>query len=417
MEDRQTAALHVAKYIRSNPVVLVCLVLILAAAGFSLPRYQPYFFSFEHKYADLRTRLLSPRLEQQYGDIIFVQITESELEGMTYRSPIDRAWLADLVLSLDEENPSVIALDILIDQPTEIEKDLRLVKVLSEAKTPIVLASVDDRFNLTPAQKAYNQQYIEKSGALSGFVNVTADPDDFIRKLPFSIDPEHPDSFADVVAGVITGHLPPKPKPWERISWLQDLDHKTKAFSERPANFVKMFPAKNDITGKIILVGADLPSTDKHKTPFAGQGRMKTGTSGSYILTQIIAQRLDGRRLMLIPPLIEFCLYVLSALAGLIIIANSVSFGNKARLFSTLGLVAILVDLIFFKFFSLLVPTAMILFVLALSSSLPTIFVRVKRALYGFKPSSKRSLLGKRSSLEKNAVQQTKPCQEKVLDQ
>ena len=111
MEGGEQQILNVAQFIRSKTWLLLLLTLMIALAGYFLPRYQPYFFSFEHKHADLRTRLLSPGLSEQYKDIVFVKITEAELEQMIYRSPIDRGWLADLVISLDKQQAAVIALD------------------------------------------------------------------------------------------------------------------------------------------------------------------------------------------------------------------------------------------------------------------------------------------------------------------
>lgn len=210
-------------------------------------------------------------------------------------------------------------------------------------------------------------------------MNITADEDDIIRELPVSVDPEFAHSFADVTAKYVIGQMPPKPIFKERISWLRALDSKTKPFPEKPASFVKDFPDKNDLAGKVVLVGADLPATDKHKTPFAGAGRVKKGDSGSRILAQIIAQRLDGRRVTMLPSIYEFTLYLLAALSGLLIAANPGALSQKAKILSILGTIALLTDLFFFKFFSLLIPTAMVLFTLGLAAGLPALYVKLAK--------------------------------------
>ena len=170
--------LSVAQYIRSKTGLLLILTLLLAGICFLLPRYQPYFFSFEHGNADLRTRILSTSHGEQYKDLVFVKITEAELEQMTYRSPIDRAWLSELIAVIDKRGPAVIAIDVLIDQPTEPSKDAMLIKTLKAAKSPIVLASVDKRARPTPNQVKYSRDFINMTGARSGFVNFNGDEDD-----------------------------------------------------------------------------------------------------------------------------------------------------------------------------------------------------------------------------------------------
>ena len=276
--------LSIAKYIRSKTWLLLLLTVLLALLGFLLPRYQPYFFSFEDGNADLRTRILSPSHGEQYKDIVFVKITEAELEQMIYRSPIDRAWLSKLIKVIDQRDPAVIAIDILIDQRTEINKDDLLLETLKSAKSPIVLASADKRSKPTPKQYQYNREFIISANALSGFVNFNADEDDIIRELPTSVEQDFPHSFADVVVKAAIGKMPPKPKFKERISWLKSIDQQRKPFPGKPASFVLADPAGLDLTGKIVLIGADLKGIDKHKTPFADEGRVKKGTAGAEIL-------------------------------------------------------------------------------------------------------------------------------------
>lgn len=378
MLDENNQMLCVAQAIRSKKHLLIGLTLSVASLCYSLPRSQPYFFSFEHKHADMRTALLSPRLETVYNRLVFVSITEAEMEQMIYRSPIDRAWIANLVTVIDGQAPAVIAIDIQIDQPTEPAKDEVLIAALKNAKSPIVLSTIDSRLKLTERQKFYSQEFVTRSGAASGFVNVPADEDDIIRALPVSVDADHPYSFADVIVNSVTGVMPSKPSFGERIAWLRNLDQKTSVFPGKPASAVILNPEAFDLKNKVVLIGADLPSTDKHKTPFAGEGRVKKGESGSRILAQIIAQKLDGRRVTMLPNYLEFILYLIAAMAGLLISANPKSLAGKAKIFSVLGVVALLTDLIFFKFLSTLVPTAMVIFTLGLAAGLPALYIKLK---------------------------------------
>ena len=391
MSGGEDHTLSVAQFICSKTWLLLVLATLLALLGFLLPRYQPYFFSFEHGNADLRTRILSPSHGEQYKDIVLIKITETELEQMTYRSPIDRAWLSNLVNVIDRRDPAVIAIDILIDQPTEPEKDALLLKTLMAAQSPIVLASVDKRSRPTPNQTIYNSDFIKATNVLSGFVNFSGDEDDIIRELPRSIDPDFPHSFADVVVEAATGTLPPKPKFKERISWLKSIDQQRKPFPGKPAGFVLAAPAELNLEGKIVLIGADLKGIDKHKTPFADQGRVKSGTSGTEILAQVIAQRLDGRRITMLPEALEFILYLIAAFSGFLISASAKAISQKAKIISIMGIAALTIDVFFFKFLSVLIPMAMVLLTLGFAVGLPALFVKIT-GLINFIFGKKRTL-------------------------
>ena len=116
---------------------------------------------------------------------------------------------------------------------------------------------------------------------------------------------------------------------------------------------------------------------DRHKTPFADEGRVKKGTAGAEILSQVIAQRLDGRRMTMLPDALEFILYLIAALSGFLIAASAKAISQKAKILSVLGFVALGTDIIFFKFFSIIIPTAMVLFTLGLALGLPALYVKI----------------------------------------
>lgn len=372
------SAIIAAQGIKRRRLILTALVLILAFLGFLLPRYQPFFFSFEHTYADVRTMILSPVRADQHSEIVLIKITEGEIREMKHRSPIDRKWLADLIANFDAREPAVIAVNVLIDQPTDPSKDDELVIVLQNLNAKAVVVSADSRFKMTPAQKNYNSQFISKAGVLSGFVNTPADENDIIRELPHAIEAQYPDSFADVVVKAKTGALPPKPRPREQISWLRDIDHKTPAIKAIPAIFARDFPDSVDLKRKVVLIGGDLPGIDKHKTPFSKLGRVNEGTSGSNIMSQIIAQRLDGRRVNMLPFIPEFIAYIFAALSGFLIAASQRAFLQKARIVLGVTIGAFILDAIAFKALSLLLPTAMILFTFSLAVCLPYNWVKIR---------------------------------------
>ena len=79
----------------------------------------------------------------------------------------------------------------------------------------------------------------------------------------------------------------------------------------------------------------------------------------------------------MLPNPLEFILYLIAALSGLLIAASAKALSHKAKILSFMGIAALVIDVISFKFFSVLIPTAMVLFTLGLALGLPALFVKI----------------------------------------
>ena len=126
MDDRST-------FSKSNILVVfwaICIALLSVASVNSLPMIRVA----ENLLYDLRISYLSSANDQS-NEIIIVGITEDTLSAMPYRSPIDRQFVSDLILELDNKGVKAIAVDILFDQPTEPMKDAVLRKTLGSTRT------------------------------------------------------------------------------------------------------------------------------------------------------------------------------------------------------------------------------------------------------------------------------------------
>jgi class 3 adenylate cyclase len=79
------------------------------------------------------------------------------------------------------------------------------------------------------------------------------------------------------------------------IAWHGQPDAQTPPFRTFPSHAVPVLPDAW-IAGKIVLLGADLSLTDRHRTPFAVAREGREGTiAGITIQAHILAQLLDGR--------------------------------------------------------------------------------------------------------------------------
>ena len=268
---------------------LWCITVLLALAS---PRYVPFVQVTENWASDMRVYALSPP-KAQHPEIVIVALTEDTLSALPYRSPVDRGFLADLIEALIAKNAKAIGLDILFDQATETGKDARLRTLMASSKVPIVAGWTDKATGLTDRQVAYQKEYLE--GIRRGYSNLLKDPEDGTVRFMFpgrNIDGRFEKSFTGEIAASLNRALP---EGKVRILYRGKPDTETKIFPSFPAHAAKFMPA-SWFEGKIVLIGADLPFEDRHRTPFAaGLGLQGGEFPGVLVQAHMLAQILEGK--------------------------------------------------------------------------------------------------------------------------
>ena len=129
---------------------------LIASTG---THYLSFLKNLETIAGDIRLAALQ-RPEPQSQDIVVAAITESTLSRFAYRSPVDRAFLADMLEALDKKQPRAIGIDLLFDQPTEIAKDDRLRATLRAMKTPVFVSYSNDPAVVDEDQRAYLDDFV-----------------------------------------------------------------------------------------------------------------------------------------------------------------------------------------------------------------------------------------------------------------
>ena len=119
--------------------VLAGLVLVAASRAKLLPA-APDKFTY-----DWRTYLLAEQAPHPRDDIAIIRIDERSLTGYNYVSPIDRGLIAEIVKRVDEAGAKAIGLDVIVDRPTEPQKDAALAEAIRQAHAPVILGAVDGR--------------------------------------------------------------------------------------------------------------------------------------------------------------------------------------------------------------------------------------------------------------------------------
>ena len=337
MSNRNNAIQKANQY----PTLRILLGLIyvgaLSAGLFFLPRMAPTLLEVEHWTADWRSALFSDQIESQYPDIAVITISEETLADYPYRSPIDRGLLERLVKFADRAGAKAIGLDIIFDQPTEVMKDKNLHDAFNKAQTKIVLGALDERVDLNEKQRSYQTDYVFSQKNSVGYLNVRRDADGVIR---YTAPPaatttnggteaaaaaaRYPVSFAGRMAE--TTGIKDVASP-DRISWMKPPKDGSDIFLKIPAEIITKFgddpnnPLAQNIAGKLknklVLIGADFKSEDRHPTPLTKLSG--ENMAGILVHAQILAQILDGRHIHHLATLYEWPILIAIALIGLIL--------------------------------------------------------------------------------------------------
>ena len=227
-------------------------------------------------------------------DIVVVAVDEETLSTLPYRSPIDRAFLADLVARIDRARPAVVGLDILIDQASEPAKDLALLSTLRSAKTPIVMGFATRADGLTDKQATFLKEAL--AGLDKGLVTLLRERDDgTVRDLTAGrvVDGDWQDGLAAAMAERMGAAVPRAGDPG-RITYFSDAEGRPHRFPIYPAHVAASLPDAW-FAGKAVLIGAMLPTADLHQTPFTTALGAETGLiHGVLIHAQMLAQMLAG---------------------------------------------------------------------------------------------------------------------------
>ena len=302
--------------------VLAGLVLVAASRAKLLPA-APDKFTY-----DWRTYFLAEQAPHPRDDIAIIRIDERSLTGYNYVSPIDRGLIAEIVKRVDEAGAKAIGLDVIVDRPTEPQKDAALAEAIRQAHAPVILGAVDGRGGESAEGLAFQEDFIAKTGRQAGHIFFAAERDDLTlgdQAVRFMLPPsQHPHrlSLAQALAD-LDGKKPEPASPlifWRRPPASGGADLFT-AFTVpphrdgdgNPKGSVLPESWRGALAGKIVLIGGGFRDRDLHLTPLTVASREPI--HGVGIHAQILAQLRDGRSIHEMPWWVEFL--IAAAVAGL----------------------------------------------------------------------------------------------------
>jgi len=254
-------------------------------------QYLTFLSSLENVAGDIRIAALQPP-QPQSKDIVIAAINEDTLAQFPYRSPVDRQFIANTLKTLEQKGARMIGVYILFDQPTEEAKDAALKKTLRELKVPAFVSYSNTPGIVNDEQLAYLNDMVPEN--MRAGANLATDPfDSSVRWIYPGEDAKGmPKGFvrkAAELAGIQT------PNKLVEIAWKPRLDMETPPFPIYPAHALAVLP-NEWFAGKIVLVGAVLSITDRHRTPLAVVSDEDGNMPGIMVQAHGIAQYLEGRQ-------------------------------------------------------------------------------------------------------------------------
>ena len=285
------SALTLDRRVRSvlGAIVIALSAAVIASTG---THYLSFLKNLETIAGDIRLAALQ-RPEPQSQDIVVAAITESTLSRFAYRSPVDRAFLADLLEALDKKHPRAIGIDLLFDQPTEIAKDDRLRATLRAMKTPIFVSYSNDPAVVDEDQRAYLDAFVPPE--MRAAATLLTDPFDGTVRWTYGGENRlgEPMGFPRRALKAI-GRKTNRENV--ELAWRPRPDAETLPFPMFPIDALALLPDAWT-KDKVVLIGAVLSITDRHRTPLAIVREGDDGNMpGILVQAQGVSQLLEGRR-------------------------------------------------------------------------------------------------------------------------
>ncbi len=288
--------------------------------------------SVDHWTGDLRARLQAPRLASEHPRVTLVTIDEEMMMTQAVRSPISREMLARTVTAIAAAKPAAIGLDFIFGQPTPFDRELaQSIRTASESGVPVVLGTLQAEWHrarpLPEALLAAQTAFLALAGdPPSGHLYLREERDGVVRArgVPPKGAAESP-SFAAAVAKAGGGSAASlerlnDPGTALRIDWLgKPRDASLAPFAQIPAAQLIGGVAPelaHLLTGRVVLVGADLAGTDQRRTPLTGTEETLAGVA---VHAHITAQILDNRHFRLLPVPLALGLTFLAAVVGVLL--------------------------------------------------------------------------------------------------
>lgn len=272
----------------------------LEVAGHDVPGVKPFMRNAERGLYDMRSLFGNLRKPvDQDQRIILVPFTPDTQRTTGERSPLDRTTLANALTNLDNMGAKAIGIDILIDQAQP--DDAVLIKALHAMKTPVWLGfatNTHNSFDVDVWQQEFMENFvkqIDNPNVRKASIRLEADNDNVMRNWPAQYRDLPP--FLPVAMTGKTRAENYRGSVLYRIPLGFNTQDQREVFTSLPIDLFTSADAApllaNQVKGRFVLIGGDLPDLDQFDTPATLVTNQST--TGLKIHAALIAQLLDNR--------------------------------------------------------------------------------------------------------------------------
>ncbi len=251
----------------------------------------PFFNVTDRWLNDLQVSFLNPSVEKA-DEIVVLTISDKDLEQFPYRSPVDRAYLTDILAVLKQRDIKALFMDIIFDQPTEPEKDKALKDAIDNFGKPVVISYGTAGAGLNENQLAYQAEFVTPDKR--GLPNLVKSGQDQTARWFFPGQEVKGQGYIKSVPNLLAEYAEGIAGPTEEVAirWYGNKKHDGVPFKVFSAKNLKLMPP-NWFKDKVVFLGFDLSLHDRHSTAFSvvlgDKGRMP----GLFILGHIYMQVLN----------------------------------------------------------------------------------------------------------------------------
>jgi len=301
-------------------------------------------------------------------------LRERRISDMRHARPL----LAKIVTAICAAHPRAIALDFFFLSEPEpgTSNTQELITAIRDANCPVIVGVAQAPIEMSSNERDYQQWFVEQTKRKAGFVNVRYETEDKVVRFYPDASSSGVPSFAQLLAessGTVRSDAAGQRIPWLLpprngfTAFLPQKDDDKRAFLTIDAQ--RLLPpsgtsiadpttaGSTDLKDKIVIIGADLPRSDKHFTPFSVWTSQKT--PGVFIHAHMTAGLIDvpPREITEVSRTRTIYISLAVALVGVLVgwfFSQSLLLGFVSW---TLGLIAlIIVDAIIFYSFHQTLP-------------------------------------------------------------
>ncbi len=290
---------------------------LLSAFLVNTPLIRDWEDRFQSKYYLLRSAFSEP--EAVNLPLVLVLIDDHSLPTGTSRSPLDREWLADLLLKVQHSEPTLVGLNILLDRTGKEEKDRKLIEVIRRSGNIILR---DDPFY--PVYPSFAAAALDK-----GTLRFRLDSADTVQEVCANtvtcqsrgIYYQKILDYYGFIRGAGMQNTYPD-QPWMKINFavtgLKDSDRSLLSFPVIRAHEMNRLP-QGAFKDKIVLVGTGFPDLyPLYRVPLSNPGLMLQETE---LIAQILGMIAGDRYLHAVSPVwIGLGLFLLLTLISLVVV-------------------------------------------------------------------------------------------------